>query len=582
MHKLPCVLATLLGVVASAVAQNCTTPPAQRTLSNRTDFGASFYYTLGTGATGPTVGGCHMLDMNIQRNITIDQIKTWTYDSGIGNPPTPNQVGATGIVNFYTCPTTRVGNEANQTAWTLLGSGTVTIVVTPGESTIVFAPPIAVPAGQYGVALQYLPTTSGPAPGVLHCLGVSPNPNTPVSDQFITLTNDGIQATAFVSAPTDSPNLRIRYTPDAASAHYVTVGDGCYFRPEPFYENFPAVAAPGMPDIANTAMSWINTGTNYLVVPSAVPFVTPTSVSITTGAYGAASSGSWDDAISTPFTMPFTFTAPGGVSTTDITIASNGCLYLANVTSAAYTPFTGASYGSMAAFRDGPPRIAAYFADYDPTSGGGIYYEVDPLNQFVRVTWLNVPEWDNVINPASTNSVQVTLYANGNVDWVAGGLHNNATGNGDNALWGYTPGLGARLSAGIDISVALPYTSGDGAIPPVLGMDARPVLGTNPNIVTTNITTGTIVQILAAGGVLQPVPIDLSSIGMPGCLLTTNPFVFLTNVIGPNNTFSQPFAIPNNPTLQNSQLVFQSAPLTPGFNAASLLLSNGICTRIGQ
>jgi hypothetical protein len=275
MHKLPCVLAAMLGVAASTVAQNCTTPPAQRTISNREDFGASFYYTLGGGATGPTVGGCHMLDMNVQRNIAIDLIRTWTYDSGIGNPPTPNQVGATGTVNFYTCPTTRIGNETNMAAWTLLGAGTITIVATPGESGIVFAPPLNLPAGQYGVALQYLPTTTGPAPGVLHCLGVSPNPNTTVSDQFVTLSNDGIQGTAFVTAPTDSPNLRIRYTPDAASAHYVTVGEGCYYRPEAFYENFPAVAPLGMPDIANTGQVWVNVGTNYVVAAGSSAIVPP-------------------------------------------------------------------------------------------------------------------------------------------------------------------------------------------------------------------------------------------------------------------------------------------------------------------
>lgn len=573
MHKLPCVLAALLGVAASVVAQNCTTPPAQRTLSNRDEFGASFYYTLGAGAAG----GCHMLDMNIQRSISIDQIKTWTYDSGIGNPPTPNQVGATGTVNFYTCPTTRIGNETNLAAWTLVGSGTITIVATPAESTIVFTPPITIAAGQYGVALEYLPTTTGPAPGVLHCLGVNPNPNVPISDQFVTLSNDGIQGTAFVSAPTDSPNLRIRYTPDAASAHYVTVGDGCYFRPEAWYENFPASAAG--PDVANTGQAWINLGTNWVIAPTPSVIVPPISPSITLGAYGASSSASWDDALSTPITLPFTFNGPGGVSTTDITVSSNGCLYLANVTNPAYTPYTGASYGSLTAFRDGPPRIAGYFVDLDPTVGGGIHVDIDPSNQFVRVTWMNVPEWPAT---AATNTIQITLYANGNVDVHTGALSNVAVGNGNNAIMGYTPGLGARLPAAIDISASLPYTSGDGAIPPVLGMDARPVIGTTPNIVTTNITNGTVVQILAAGGALQPIPIDLGIIGMPGCALTTNPFVFLTNVINPNNTFTQPFAIPNNPALQNSQLVFQAAPLTAGYNPASLLLSNGICTRIGQ
>ena len=576
MHKLPCVLAALLGIAASAVAQNCTTPPAQRTFSNRDEFGASFYYTLGPGPTSPTVGGCHMFDLNSQRNISISSIRTWTYDSGIGNPPTPNQVGATGTVNFYTCPTTRIGNEANFAAWTLLGSGIITIVATPGESAIVFTPPLLLPSGQHGIALEYLPTTNGPAPGVLHCLGVSPNPNLPVSDEFLTFSNDGIQGTAFVSAATASPNLRIVYTPDAASAHYVSVGDGCYFRPHAWYEDFPASATP--PDVQNTSQSWINLGSNYIVVPGAATYVPPTSPSLTAGAFGVSSSASWDDALAVPNTLPFTFTAPGGVSTTDITISSNGCLYLANVTNAAYTPYTGASYGSITAFRDGPPRVAGYFVDLDPTVGGGIHYEVDPSNQFVRVTWAAVPEWPAT---AATNTIQITLFANGNIDLVTGTLSNVSVANGNNAIMGYTPGLGSRLPSPIDISASLPYTSGDGAIPPVLAMDARPVLGTTPNIVTTNITAGTIVQVLAAGGALQPVPIDLAIIGMPGCLLTTNPFVFLTNVILPNNTFAQPLAIPNNPALQNSQLVFQAAPLTAGYNPASLLLSNGICTRIG-
>jgi hypothetical protein len=391
------------------------------------------------------------------------------------------------------------------------------------------------------------------------------------------MTNDCIQQTAWTGTGQDSPNLRITYTPDAASAHYISVGEGCYFRPHSFYEDFPA--SPAAPDIANTSQSWVNVGTNYIVVPGGATLVPPVSPSITLGAYGASSSASWDDALSTPITMPFTFNAPGGVSTTDITISSNGCLYLANVTNPAYTPFTGASYGGIATFRDGPPRVAPFFCDMDPTSGGGIHYDVDPSNQFVRVTWLNVPEWPAT---AATNTIQVTLYSNGNIDLVMGNLTNASVANGNNAVYGYTPGLGSRLPAEIDISASMPYTSGDGAIPPVMSMDARPVIGTTPNIITSNITAGTLVQVLAAGDVMQPVPIDLAIIGMPGCFLTTNPFVFLTNVITGNNTFVQPFAIPNNPTLQNAQLVFQSAPLTPGYNAASLLLSNGICTRVGQ
>jgi hypothetical protein len=259
-----------------------------------------------------------------------------------------------------------------------------------------------------------------------------------------------------------------------------------------------------------------------------------------------------------------------------VSISSNGALFLEAVTNSSFA-VCGATYGSIANFRDGPIRISPYHHDLDVTVGGGIHYDVDPSNQFVRVTWANIQEWGV---PAAVNTMQVTLYANGNVDVVYGPLGNQSATN--NAIYGFTPGHGARLPSPIDISASMPYTSGDDAKPPILGMDARPVLGTTPNIVTSNITAGTIVQILAAGAALQPVPVNLVIIGMPDCFLTTNPFVFLTNVILPNNTFAQPFAIPNNPALQNSQLVFQAAPLTAGYNPASLLLSNGICTRIGQ
>jgi hypothetical protein len=573
MLKLPCIAAALLGLAASAVAQNCTVPPAQRTFSNRPDFGASFYYNLGN----------HLFDLNVQRNIAIASIKTWTYDQGAGNPVVPNQVGATGQVDFYTCPTTRLGNETNAptnpgSPWTLLGSGTITVVATPGESTIVFNPPLVLAAGQWGCALNYLPTTNGPAPGPLHCLGVNPNPNTPVSDQFLTFSNDAIQQTAWTGTGTDSPNLRITYTPDAASAHYVSVGDGCYFRPHAFYERF--LPGPTSPDIQNTGQSWVNLGANYVVVPAAPTLVPSTSPSITLQPYGSSSSASWDDALSTPILLPFTFNFPGG-STTDITISSNGFVFLRAVTNNTYD-YCGSAYGSILGFRDLPPRIAPFYVDLDPTTAGSIHYDVDPSNQFVRITWNACVEWTPVINPASLNTMQLTLWANGNVDVVYGALANRNVNDGNDGIYGFTDGDGNRLPPAIDISASLPYTSGDGAIPPVLEMDARPVIGTTPNIVTKNITAGTLVQILAAGDQLAPVPIDLGIIGMPGCLLTTNPFVFLTNVITPNNTFVQPFQIPNLPSLQNQQLVFQAAPLTPGLNPLGLLLSNAICTRVGQ
>lgn len=574
MHKLSMLAVVLLGTAASTVAQTCATPSPARTFSNREEFGASFYYNIGN----------HFADVVLQRNISISGMSTWTYDSGIGNPPTPNQVGAQGVVRVYTCPTTRLGNEAiSPTApgspWTLVGAGTITIVATPGESPIVFNPPLFIPAGTYGLAVEYLATTNGPNPGPLHCLGVSPNPTQPVSDQFITWSNDGIQGVSWTGGTGGSPNLRITYTPDASAAHWNKVGAGCYFRPYAFYESFPASATP--PDVANTSLTWIYTGTNYVVLPGAAAFIPSASPNLTAGPFGSSSSApasNWDDALTAPIVLPFTLNYPGG-STNDITISSNGCVYLASVIDNSYD-VCGAAYGSIVPFRDEAPRIACYFMDLDPdpvTGSGSIHYDVDPNNAFVRITWNAVPEWPV---PTALNTIQLTIYASGTLELVLGNLANTGVGNGNNALLGFTPGLGSMLPPPIDLSASMPYTSGDGAIPSILALDARPVIGTQFNLVTSNIGPA-LISLLSLGDTLAPFPLDLGFLGMPGCSLHHNAPLLLTN-IAVGGVFTQPFNVPNNPGLLNVQLTSQAFPLSPGFNAFGFVASNAVCMRIGN
>ena len=570
MHKVPLALA-VLGSTLSVLAQNCNGAPAAQTFSNRAEFAASFYYNIGS----------HIFDLNVQVPVTITGTKTWLYDSGVGNPPNPNQVGNTSIVDVYTCPTTRLGNETNAptnpgSPWTLLGSGTMIVVDTAvgnGESSVVFAPALVLPAGSYGVNIVYNAPTAGTNPGPLHCLGVNPNPATPVSDPYMTMSNDGIVGTAWSGVGTDSPNLRINYLPAASSAQFVPLGAGCYFRPQAFYESFPNSASA--PDIANTSMQMVSLGSSYLLIPASLSYVAPTSTNLASGPTGSTSSANWDDALSTPILLPFAFPFPGG-STNEVTISSNGAVLLANVVDNSYA-VCGASYGSIVPFRDGPPRIAPYHHDLDPTVGGGVFYEVGAGNQFVRITWENVQEWGVA---AAVNTMQVTLYPNGNADIFLGGLGNQSAGN--NAICGFTPGLGSLLPPAIDISAALPYQGGDGSKPPILTMDVRPVLGASTNVITTNITAGTLFQVFVAGLSGLPTPVSLAPFGMPGCNQYINPFTAFLSGIGGNGDFSVPFAIPNNASYQNVQFFFQAAPLTAGLNAAGILTSNGLCVKIGQ
>ncbi len=594
MQKLSLVAAAL-GLIASAAAQNCNGSPPPQSFAFRDPFAASFYYGPVTANT-PSASYNLLFDAVVQSPITITSMLATCYDQFVGNAAIPNQVGNTTTVNVYTCPITRVGNTGAAQApgqpgstWTLIGSGTLTVAAWPTPSPIAFTTPIAVPAGTYGVAIEVLPTTVAAVPGnaigSLHCLGVSPSTIPTPSDPFLSISNQGIQQTGWVGGTATGVNvadinLVIDYIPDPQAALFTTLGEGCYFRPRGFFENFPAGPAP---DLANTAIQLIPLGQNYLVAPVASSTIAqPTSTSITAvpANSGSSGAGNWDDGLSAPITLPFTFAYPGG-STTTITISSNGSVYLDAVNSTSFD-VCGAAYGSLTGWRDNAARIAPMYMDLDPSPAGGgtIHYDVDPSNQFVTITWYQVPEWPAALPNANTFSL--TLWATGQVDINYNALTTLNTANGNNAIAGFTEGNGNRLPASQDLSVTMPFQSGDGAIPPVLGMSARPVIGTTPNIVTTNITAGTTVQLLIAGLNGLPAPIDLTPFGLPGCNQHIQPFATLVNVITPNNTFEQPFAIPVGASyLQNVQFFFQAAPLTPGLNQANALTTNGICTKIG-
>ncbi|HZN41587.1 MAG TPA: hypothetical protein VFD82_22465, partial [Planctomycetota bacterium] len=325
------------------------------------------------------------------------------------------------------------------------------------------------------------------------------------------------------------------------------------------------------------AIDWIFIGANYVLTPSAATYVVPTGTSLTTTPPPFSSSANWDDALSPVITLPFTLNYPGG-STTEITISSNGGVYLANVGNNTYET-CGACYGAISSFRDQPARIAGYFHDLDPSAAGGIFYEVGPANAYVRVTFADVPEWPV---PTAINRIQITIEASGNITTVYGTLANTGVTNGNNAILGFTPGNGSMLPPPIDISASLPYTTGDGEIPPVLKLDGRPVLGSAFNIVTTNLDPFTLFQLLTVGDTLMPFPIDLGFLGMPGCALHHNALMLLTQVGPPAPDLTFPLSIPANPIFFNAQLTAQAFPLAIGLNPFGLIASNGVCMRIAN
>ncbi|HXI29026.1 MAG TPA: hypothetical protein VNG89_11395, partial [Vicinamibacterales bacterium] len=358
-------------------------------------------------------------------------------------------------------------------------------------------------------------------------------------------------------------------------AYSVQFGDGCYFHPQAFYQDFlPSLATP---NLANTGIQMIPlTPNNYVVVPTASTIVPPTSTSITLSppTAGSSGAGNWDDAYLVQ-ALPFTFPYAGG-STSVISIGSNGYIFLNSESSTSFD-VSGASYGSIGTFRDHQGRICPFFHDLDPTVGGGIFYEPDtsPTPSFVTITWQNLQEFGV---STALNTFQLKLNSSGLVEINYGALANTSAGN--DAIAGFTPGNGARLPPPQNLVATMPFQSGDGSIPPVLGLSARPVLGTSTNLVTTNITAGTLFVFQVTGFGTIPAGVNLAPIGMPGCFQYVVPVSsLLLPVIGGQSSTS--IFIPNVPSFAGTVVSSQAAPLTAGLNAAGILASNGVCMKIG-
>lgn len=101
----------------------------------------------------------------------------------------------------------------------------------------------------------------------------------------------------------------------------------------------------------------------------------------------------------------------------------------------------------------GPPRVAPFLADLDPSSGGAVFAATGA--DAVTVTWCAVPEFDSRTNLAT---MQVSLLPNGHVEMT---YDRDVTV--EDAVVGLSPGGMATLEA-VDLSEPGPASGGSGAI----------------------------------------------------------------------------------------------------------------------
>ena len=638
MHTSKIALSVLIG--AGAAFAQCN-PPTNTLLRTFDPWAVSFYYPSSNGNTLN-----QYVDVNVAAPLTINQILSTSYDQGAGSTTPPDQVGNIAEVRIYTVPGTHIGQEQTPTAWTHIATGEMTIVAWNGDCVtqnfkdpVTLAPaPLVLPAGAYGICVEYIPTTwQGTTalpqtnvpllnPGNLSCIGYSPTayPDPLQSDQFLQMSNGDIQTSGWQTVDTagvlnpntniggifsDQPNLAFDYTPDPNAGTTVGLGGGCYDLPFMIYEQIAGGTQPI--DLNGTTYTAILTpsqnGGFYQISQGGIPYAPPPAgaTNLTQGGAGALpvanSSGNLDDA-TFAYTPSFPISLPspnGGLQATELGINTNGKVYFDTVApSATSFQYNGANYGSIVPFRDEVTQWCVFNTDLDPSVGQGDIYVMEPSPNLggVMIWWDDVPNWPAVAGETMSFSIEMTL--DGSVVNIAYGatLWNGSAGtSGNDAIVGFSAGNGEPVGGATDWSAipALPgaAVSGDGSSAPTLELSNRPIAGSAADMVMGNLPVypGGVPHIglyaLNISG--STTPVDLGIIGAPGCpfypSLAPSPII-ATGIESATLPGEIRLPFPFNSNTAGLDVYAQGAALHVQFppNALGFTLTNGVCIKIGS
>ncbi|MBI5851508.1 MAG: trypsin-like peptidase domain-containing protein [Planctomycetes bacterium] len=269
-----------------------------------------------------------------------------------------------------------------------------------------------------------------------------------------------------------------------------------------------------------------------------------------------------DDQLATNRALGFTMSLPGIGTTSAIDIDSNGWIGLiaGQFTASDYTE-------TVAEFLAQSARLAVFWDDLNPATGGDVYFDTFPGKAVV--TWAGVPEFGT----SNLNTFQAQLFSNGNI------LLSYTTVTPIDGIAGYSSGAVATDPGSSDLSARVPFSTGSGGVPLAIFASANPILGTTIQLGVNNVPAGVIAGAMNIG--LAQQSISLGPIGAPGCsLLTTIETFFPMPATTPSTSAS--VAIPNIPALSGAILNAQGAVLVPGINTLGALTSNGGRLRLGS
>lgn len=544
----------------------------------------SLPFNTNNGLSG-TAGVFFDLNVTEPTGITITTIDVNTFATA----------GTVGTVEVYTTPTTYVGVETNAAAWTLGDSGGVIAAGTNVPAPVCLANGgVFLAQGSYGICLRH--TVVG-----VRYTNSAGTVTASTAEVAFAGGKSATMTTAFTSTPITNRifNGNIYYNigavPGGTCPPFATktlFGTGCYpATGDSWYENFPQLTNFDMAGTAGNEFVLVATpigAAGYAVAQGTPAWYTPTGTQVLSNATTPAAMT--DDTMSGPQTLPFSFTFPG--NPTGVTVmhaTTNGFVHLGptTLTTGDFTP-TAAEMHTL------QPRLFALWADWQAATNvttnpaSGVYFDVDPSNQTVYFTWLDVADRRGQVPVAGATSInfQVAINSNGTVEYRYRNMVPAATGTGA-VMVGFSKGnlnvTGGPTSVDTgsrDITASVPFvTNGPDSRP--LALDSNtPRLGLNWTLTTTGVDPLSPITITFFGTAMLNPGVDLGFLGAAGCNAHVLGLVGdITSTVASGSSTTT-LAIPSNPVFAGLLLDCQSVCFTLK-NSLGLLTSNGVEGSIG-
>ncbi|HLQ36902.1 MAG TPA: hypothetical protein VK348_03810 [Planctomycetota bacterium] len=479
--------------------------------------------TTFTGASLGGAGGAIYFDITVNSTVTVTGLDL--NDNMFSGFP--------GGLRVWTCPTTRIGQQTNRSAWTLVATGACTSRGV-GMPTPVLLSSFVLPAGSHGMALEgddFFGNACTPANGT--------NQTCANADMAISCGEVAWPPFTTLLPGQQVVNMNLYYSLGERYGH------GCYDASASFYELFADNFDLGGNATGTSSIRLHYTGSSYQVGRGSNAFFVPVSQNM-----------ALRQRVELP--LPFALPYPGG-TTSILLMDFRGVI----------SPVFGNSYQTLPgvpAALAGEPRWMVCWRDIDP-SPGTTNFDVDPAGNAVYCSWIGVPNSQGTI----ANTFQAAFFANGDVEYRWRGMDPAGT-----TLVGWTPAHFALDPGGRDISATMPFVTAATDRPALaIGIGARLVLGSAPNLVLSSLPAGCTMAAAILSFVQRDPGIDLAGLGMPGCAQYVGfDVVRILPIRG--DTASQPLPIPNVQSLVGLRLFAQGVAVAPGQNALGVVTAHGL------